>query len=87
MRIKGWIRVLVLALVAFAAFSAVESVICADDAGCCEESVSCCPCVHIGVVAELPKAQPSFIVSFSDSPKSVALPTRGIEPLFRPPIV
>jgi hypothetical protein len=88
MRIKGWIKVLALVLAVFAAFSALESVVCAEDADtCCEESVSCCPCVHTGVAFEAPVLQPFFEVSFSESQVSVAMPTRGTEPLFRPPIV
>jgi len=88
MRITGWIRALALALTLLAVYSTVESVLCASDAdACCEESVSCCPCVHTGLVVEVPKAQPFFAISFSESRKSVALPTRETEPLFRPPIV
>jgi hypothetical protein len=87
MRTQGWFKVLAFILVAFAAFAAVESVVCADDAGCCEETTSCCPCVHTGVVFEAPAVQPFFEVSSSEPLKSVVMPTRGTQPLFRPPIV
>jgi len=84
MRIKGWIRVVALVMIALAVFAAVESATCADDFGVCAES-GCCGCVHSGVVVQAPINLASVDIVFSVKPSFEAVPSRGTDPLVRPP--